>query len=51
MWSSRARIVNEEKQRLDFCHQHTSSLLNRMKNEAMGIEDHRAKKPPLLDDY
>jgi hypothetical protein len=41
IWPSRAGLVNEEKQRLDFCCRHTSSLLNRMKNEAMGIKDHR----------
>jgi hypothetical protein len=41
LWSSHAGLMNEEKQCLDFCRRHTSSLLNRKKNEAMGIEDHR----------
>jgi hypothetical protein len=48
MWSSRAGLVNEKK-RLDFCRRHTSSLLNRMMNEAMGIEDHRGGGRPLFD--
>jgi hypothetical protein len=41
LWSSHAGLVNEEKQRLDVCRRHNSSLLNWMKNEVMGIEDHR----------
>jgi hypothetical protein len=40
-YGHRARLVNAEKQRLDFCRRHTSSLLNPMENEAIGIEDHR----------
>jgi hypothetical protein len=43
IWSSRAGLVNEEKQCLDFCCWHTPSLLNRTTNEAMGIEDHRGE--------
>jgi hypothetical protein len=51
MCSSHAGLVNAEKQRLGFCHRHSSSLLNRMKNEATGIEDHRGERRPLLGDY
>jgi hypothetical protein len=39
--SSRAGLVNEEKQRLYLCRRHTSILLNRITNEALRIEDHR----------
>jgi hypothetical protein len=50
LWSSHAGLVNEEKKCSEFCRRHTSSELKWMKNEAMGIEDHRGKKHPLLDD-
>jgi hypothetical protein len=50
MWSSHTGLVNEEEKHLDFCRHHTSSKLNRMKNEATGIDDYRGKNHPLLDD-
>jgi hypothetical protein len=49
MWSFRAGLVQEEHTCLDFCRCHTSSDPNRMKYEAMGIEDHRGGGGQLLD--
>jgi hypothetical protein len=44
LWSNRAGLVNEKSQRLEFCRRQTSSLLNKNKNAAMGLEDHRGRK-------
>jgi hypothetical protein len=50
MWLSCTGLVSEEKKRLEFFQRLTSSLLNWMRNEATGIEDHRWGERPLLDD-
>jgi hypothetical protein len=44
LWSHRAGLVNEKSQRLEFCCQQTSSVLNRKKNDTMGLEDNRGRK-------
>jgi hypothetical protein len=44
LWSNRAGLLNEKSQRLEFCRRQTSSLLNKKKNAAMGLEDNRGRK-------
>jgi hypothetical protein len=47
MWSHQAGLVNKRSQRLESCHQQTSSVLNRKKNDTMGLEDNRVRKRGL----
>jgi hypothetical protein len=44
LWSHRVGLVNEKLQRLDVCRRQTPSVLNRKKNDAMGLEDNRGRK-------